>query len=168
MASKSHDLAAADRVEPEIAALEDDFLQLLHDVARQTSSLVNAESQTLGVTQLQLIILTRLERQPDVSQTELADATHVTPMTIARLVDRLEALGLVERRADAKDRRLWRLRLTAAAAPILRQMKCFQPTLHRALTKSIDPSVLKAMALGLRQMKQNVSNCRSMEASSNL
>jgi MarR family transcriptional regulator for hemolysin len=70
-----------------------------------------AKAQTLGVTQAQPIILPRLERQPDdVSQTELADAAEVTPMTIARLIDRLEELRLVERYADLNDRRVWRLR----------------------------------------------------------
>jgi MarR family transcriptional regulator for hemolysin len=68
------------------------------------------KAQTLGVTQAQSIILPRLERQPDVSQTDLADAAEVTPMTIARLIDRLEELGLVERCADLKNRRVWRLR----------------------------------------------------------
>jgi MarR family transcriptional regulator, transcriptional regulator for hemolysin len=88
-------------------------------VARQMSTFANTEAQPLGVTRAQLIILARLERQPDVSQAELADAAEVTPITIARLIDRLEELGLVERRADPKDRRVWRLRLTAAASPIL-------------------------------------------------
>jgi MarR family transcriptional regulator for hemolysin len=69
-----------------------------------------AKAQTLGATQAQSIILPRLERQPDVSQTELADAAEVTPMTIARLIDRLEELRRVERCADLNDRRVWRLR----------------------------------------------------------
>ena len=148
MAAKFYDLVAAGKVEPR-AALEDDLLLLLHDVARQTGTFANAKARTLGVTRAQLIVLVRLERQPDVSQAELADAAEVTPITIARLVDRLEELGLVERRADPKDRRVWRLRLTAAASPIVQEMNCLRPKLHGAVTKGIDPSVLQAMAVGL-------------------
>jgi DNA-binding transcriptional regulator LsrR (DeoR family) len=48
-----------------------------------------------GMTRAQWIILARLERQPDLSQNELAALAEVAPITVARLVDRLEALGLV-------------------------------------------------------------------------
>src|SRR5262249_50932184 len=46
------------------------------------------------------IILLRLEREPGLSQNELAAIAEVAPITIARLVDRLEECGLVERRPD--------------------------------------------------------------------
>ena len=146
------------------AAIENELLVLLHDVARQMSTYANSRTQILGVTRAQLIILARLERQPDVSQSELAEVAEVTPMTIARLVDRLEELGLVERCTDPKDRRVWRLRLTAAASPILREMKRLRPELHSAVTKGIDPSVLEAMALSLSRMKENVSGSSLAEA----
>ena len=94
---KDNDMAAA--------TFENDLLVLLHDVARQMSTYANANAQILGVTRAQLIILTRLERQPEVSQSELAEVAEVTPMTIARLVDRLEELGWLSaaliRRTDA-------------------------------------------------------------------
>jgi DNA-binding MarR family transcriptional regulator len=137
---------------------------LLNDVARQMSTYANANTQILGVTRAQLIILTRLELQPDVSQSELADVAEVTPMTIARLVDRLEELGLVERSTDPKDRRVRRLQLTPAASPILREIKRLQPKLHSAVTKGIDPPMLEAMALGLNRMKENVSGHSLTEA----
>jgi DNA-binding MarR family transcriptional regulator len=140
-------------------ALDDDLLATLYDVARHMRTYADAEAQTLGVTRAQLIILGRLERQPDLSQSELAAIAEVTPMTIARLVDRLEELGLVERRVDPKDRRLWRLRLTPAAAPAVREIRRLRAKIHNALTKGIDPAVLKAMAVGLRQMKENVASC---------
>jgi hypothetical protein len=73
---------------------------------------------------------------------------------------------LVERRADPKDRRVWRLRLTAAASPILQEMKCLRPKLHGAVTKGIDPSVLQAMAVGLNRIKENVNGRRLTEAHS--
>jgi MarR family transcriptional regulator, transcriptional regulator for hemolysin len=146
------------------AAIENDLLVLLHDVARQMSTYANSRTQILGVTRAQLIILARLERQPDVSQSELAEVAEVTPMTIARLVDRLAELGLVERCTDPKDRRVWRLRLTSAAAPILRGVRHLGPKLHSSVTKGIDPSVLEAMALGLSRMKENVSGSSLAEA----
>jgi MarR family transcriptional regulator for hemolysin len=139
-------------------AVENDLPVLLHDVARQMRTYVDAEAQSLGLTRAQLIILARLQRQPDISQSELATVAEVAQMTIARLIDRLEELGLVERCHDPKDRRIWRLRLTPAAAPLLRQIDRFRAKLHTSVTKGIDPAVLEDMAVGLRQMKKNVSS----------
>jgi DNA-binding MarR family transcriptional regulator len=50
-------------------------------------------------------------REP-LSMRELAERLYVDPSNLTALVDRLEDLGLVERRADAEDRRVKRLVIT--------------------------------------------------------
>jgi DNA-binding MarR family transcriptional regulator len=87
------------------------------------------------MTRAQFIILARLEHQPGMSQNELAAIAGVAPITVARLVDRLEAQGLVERCTDPKDRRIWRLRLTRAAAPVLRDIKRYRAEVRALMTK---------------------------------
>jgi MarR family transcriptional regulator, transcriptional regulator for hemolysin len=148
------------------ADLENDLLILLYDVARQMRTYADQVAQAHGLTRAQMVILARLERQPEVSQNELAAAAEVAPMTIARLIDRLEELGLVKRCTDPEDRRIWRLRLTPAAAPLLREIKRFRAKLHSVMTKGIDPAVLDAMIIGLRQIKENVTSRRLADASS--
>ena len=76
---------------------------------------------------------------------------------MARLVDRLEAAGLVKRCIDPEDRRIWRLRLTPAAAPILREIKRCRAKLHETMTRDIDPATLQVMQAGLCKMKSNLS-----------
>jgi MarR family transcriptional regulator, transcriptional regulator for hemolysin len=147
------------------ADIESDLLVLLYDVARHMRTYADRLAQAHGLTRAQLTVLARLERQPDVSQNELAAVAEVAPMTIARLIDRLEELGLVKRCSDPEDRRIWRLRLTPAAAPILREIKRFRPKLHCVMTKGIEPPVLDAMSTGLRQIKENVSSRRLAQAS---
>jgi MarR family transcriptional regulator for hemolysin len=146
--------------------LENDLLILLSDVARQMRTYADQVAQAHGMTRAQMVILARLERQPDISQNELAAVAEVAPMTIARLIDRLEDLGLVKRCADPEDRRIWRLRLTPASAPLLRECKRFRARLHKVMTKGIDPAVLDTMKIGLRQIKENVSSQRLADASS--
>ena len=136
---------------------ETDLLVLLHDVARHMRTYGDQLAQEHGITRAQLLILARLERQPDVSQNELAAVAEVAPTTIARLIDRLEELGLVKRCTDSDDRRIWRLRLTPAATPLLREIKRFRTTLHSVMTKGIDAASLHAMAIGLRKMKENLN-----------
>jgi DNA-binding MarR family transcriptional regulator len=146
------------------ANVESDVLVLLYDVARHMRTYADQMARAHGMTRAQWVILARLERQPDLSQNELAALAEVTPMTIARLIDRLEALGLVKRCMDPKDRRIWRLRLTPAAAPLLGEIKEMRAKLHAVMTKGIDPAVLDTMGVGLRRMKENVSSQRLAEA----
>jgi DNA-binding MarR family transcriptional regulator len=56
-------------------------------------------------------------------QIALAEALDVEPITLCRMIDRLEEAGLVERRRDSGDRRAWRIHLTAAAAPVLARLE---------------------------------------------
>ena len=51
----------------------------------------------LGVTRAQWKVLFRLTRTPGLRQVELADMLDVEPITLCRIVDRLEEAGLVER-----------------------------------------------------------------------
>ena len=146
--------------------LENDLLILLSDVARHMRTYADQLAHAHGMTRAQLIILARLELQPELSQNELAALAEVAPMTIARLIDRLEGLGLVERCPDPQDRRIWRLHLTAAATPLLREIKRFRAQLHSALTLGIEPAALTTMTRALHQMKQNVSGRRLTQASS--
>ncbi|MFZ0073162.1 MAG: helix-turn-helix domain-containing protein, partial [Xanthobacteraceae bacterium] len=67
-----------------------DLLVLLSDAARQMRTYADQVAQAHGLTRAQWIILARLERKADLSQNELAAIAEVTPMTVARLVDRLE------------------------------------------------------------------------------
>jgi MarR family transcriptional regulator for hemolysin len=72
-----------------------------------------------GVTRAQWRVLARLARQDGLRQVELAEALDVEPITLCRMLDRLEEAGLVERRADEEDRRAWRIHLTAQAGPLI-------------------------------------------------
>jgi DNA-binding MarR family transcriptional regulator len=137
--------------------LEDDFLVLLYDVARQMRTVMDQKARDHESTRAQCIILARLERQPGMSQNELAAIAEVAPITVARLVDRLEAQGLVERCTDPDDRRIWRLRLTPAAAPLLRDIRLYRAEMRALMTKGISPAALKTMVVGLRRMKTNLS-----------
>ncbi len=145
------------------ASVDSDVLVLLYDAARHMRTYADQMARAHGMTRAQWVILARLERQPDLSQNELAAAAEVTPMTIARLIDRLEALGLVKRCVDPKDRRIWRLRLTSQAAPLLAEIRELRAKLHEVMTNGIDAAVLETMAVGLRQMKENVSSQRLAE-----
>ena len=144
--------------------LETDFLILLYDVARHMRTHADQSARRHKMTRAQWIILARLELQPGLSQNELAAIAEVAPINVAQLVDRLEALGLVKRCVDPDDKRIWRLRLTPAAAPILRDIRRYRAKLRNVMAEGIDASVLNAMRIGLRKMKDNLNARRLTEA----
>ena len=90
------------------------------ETARLIKREANKRAAILGATKAQWRVLARLHRAGGgIRQVELAEALDVEPITLCRMIDRLEEAGLVERRRDAGDRRAWRLHLTAAAAPVI-------------------------------------------------
>jgi DNA-binding MarR family transcriptional regulator len=75
-----------------------------------------------GLTQAQWGALAHLSRHQGLNQVGLADLLEVQPITVARLIDKLVGLGVVERRPDPNDRRAQQLFLTSKAQPLLDQM----------------------------------------------
>jgi DNA-binding MarR family transcriptional regulator len=75
------------------------------------------------VTVAQWRVLVTLKRHEGSNQGTLADLLEVEPITLARMIDRLEEAGLVERRADPADRRAWRIHLTERAHPVLARLR---------------------------------------------
>jgi|SRR6478672_4300346 DNA-binding MarR family transcriptional regulator len=57
-------------------------------------------------------VLTIIENHPGIDQSRLAEVVSIDRVNTGRLVDELESKGLVERRVDDADRRIWRLRCT--------------------------------------------------------
>lgn len=137
--------------------LDRDLLILLHDVARIMRTRFDQWARAYGLTRAQGIILTRLERQPGLSQNELAAICEVEPITVGRLVDRLEARGLLERRPDPQDRRIRRLHLSAAAAPVLAAIEDYKVALEEYLTDGLEPEVTKTVVDALLHMKTKLT-----------
>ena len=130
-----------------------DLLFLLHDLGRLLRVDADKRARAEGMTRAQWGILLWLERQPGMSQKELSELLEVEPISVARLVDRLEARAMVERRPDPKDRRIWRLHLCPAAHPALHEIHRHRAAMARRLTAGIDPTTLETMADVLVQMK---------------
>jgi MarR family transcriptional regulator, transcriptional regulator for hemolysin len=94
---------------------------VLNDVARLMRKRFEqcARAASLGLTRAQAAVLANLARQEGINQASLAQILELEPITLARLLDRLQAAGLIERRPDPKDRRAHLLYLTQAAFPLL-------------------------------------------------
>ena len=133
------------------------MLTLLHDVARMQRTRFDQWARNYGMTRAQGLILVRLESQPGLSQNELAAICEVEPITVGRLVDRLEARGLIERRPDPTDRRIRRLHTLPAAAPILAAISDYRRALRDFMTDGLDASSQDAVINALLHMKTKLT-----------
>lgn len=105
------------------SALDRSFGFLLHDVARLLRKRYEQRARPLGLTRAQWQILAHLQRHEGINQSGLAEVLELEPITVGRLIDRMEDAGLVERRADPADRRAHRLFLTERAQPVLERSR---------------------------------------------
>ena len=133
-----------------------DLILLLHDVARLIRVEADKRARTQGMTRAQWVLLLRLSYRPGLSQKEAADLLEVEPITVARLVDRLVALGLIERRADKQDRRVWRLHLRPTATVMLDEIDEHRAAMADFVGAGLSAETRAAMVHGLQRMKANL------------
>jgi MarR family transcriptional regulator, transcriptional regulator for hemolysin len=100
-------------------ALDRSFGFLLHDIARLLRKRFEQRARPLGLTRAQWQILAHLQRHEGITQSGLADRLELEPVTIGRLIDRMEEAGWVRRGTCPGDRRAHRLFLTESALPML-------------------------------------------------
>jgi MarR family transcriptional regulator for hemolysin len=136
---------------------DSDLLYVLHDVARLMRTRFDRFARTFGMTRAQGLILLRLQHQPGLSQNELAVILDVEPITVARLIDRLEASGHVKRCADPNDRRIHRLHLLPAAEPVLAQITHYREQVHSELAEGLDPATWASALKVLHHVKDKLT-----------
>jgi DNA-binding MarR family transcriptional regulator len=130
---------------------------VLSDVSRLMRREFDARARDIGVTRPQWQVLTVLRRNEGVNQGGLADLLEVEPITVCRMVDRLQEADLVERRADPADRRSWRLFLTAKAQGLLGQLRPFADDMIEEALLGVSEADRAVLRQSLEQMRQNLS-----------
>ena len=137
--------------------MKTEMLVELYDVARLMRTRIDRWARTYGMARAEGVILARLARQPGMTQSEMAGLCEVEPITVGRLVDRLEARGLLERRMDPADRRIRRLHLLPAAEPILKEIQRYKEELFREVTGDLDEQTVELVTNALLKMKTQLT-----------
>jgi len=122
---------------------------------------------TLGVTRAQWKVLFRLTRTPGLRQVELADMLDVEPITLSRIIDRLEEAGHVDRTPDPADRRAWRLQVTAQAQPLVEKLRELAEQLVAEAFADINPSDLNVMRGTLSKIRENLCAAEAVKKAAN-
>jgi DNA-binding MarR family transcriptional regulator len=137
---------------------------LISDVSRLLRKRFDERARLIGVTRQQWRTLSVLKRNEGSNQGMLAELLEVEPITLGRMIDRLEEAGWVERRRDPGDRRVWRIHLTDAAQPILLQLKGIADTLFVDAAEGISAEDQAKLHALLEQLRSNLNPDQSNEA----
>jgi MarR family transcriptional regulator for hemolysin len=137
------------------------------DTAHALRKAFDRRAVGLGVTRAQWKVLFRLKRQPGLRQIELADMLDIEPITLSRIVDRLEEARLVERRADPADRRAWRLHATALAQPLIAKLMAVADNMVGEAFEGIDPEDVEITRRVLARIRENACRNNALNRASN-
>ncbi|QAY76383.1 MarR family winged helix-turn-helix transcriptional regulator [Sphingosinicella sp. BN140058] len=133
------------------------FATEVGDTAHALRRAFDRRAGALGATRAQWRVLAKLARQDGQRQVELAEALEVEPITLSRMVDRLAEAGLVERRADGEDRRVWRIHLTAKAGPLLEKLRALADDFLADALVGISAPEQQAVLETLRRVRANLA-----------
>ncbi|MFB8828307.1 MarR family transcriptional regulator [Azotobacter salinestris] len=124
------------------------FAMQLAQLSRAWRAELDRRLSGMGLSQARWLVLLHLARfEARVgkwpTQRELAESVAVEGPTLARLLDTLEAQGLVSRQAVAEDRRAKRIVLNPVAVPLIEQIEAISSQLRQELFDGIDPEELR-------------------------
>lgn len=138
---------------------------LLSDVSRLMRKRFDERARRLGSTRAQWKTLFTVSRHEGITQGRLADLLEVEPISLCRMIDRLEESGLVERRRDPGDRRAWNIYLTDAAQPVLVELHDCADEMTEAALLGFDARERAALNASLKMIHLNLTQADSGEES---
>jgi DNA-binding MarR family transcriptional regulator len=95
---------------------------ILKDISRLWVRHFEQRADQLGMTLTQARVLVFLARNEGTTQARLAELCDTDPMTLVRVLDRMEKDDWLERRPDPNDRRVYRLFLKPASDSVLAEI----------------------------------------------
>ncbi len=135
----------------------DNLGTMVADVSHLMRRAFDERARGIGLSRPQWRVLTMLRRHEGINQGGLADLVEVEPITLCRMVDRLQEAGLVERRANPADRRAWLLHLTDKARALLEEMRPMAVSLFDEAMSGLETAERAELFRMLERIRTNLS-----------
>lgn len=126
---------------------------LLAKAYQYVVGLCREEYLAYGITPSQFIILTVLWKMDGLSQVELSAKTHIDRSTVAGIIDRLERMGLIERRHTPEDRRAHRIILTDRGKSLESDLCAAAERVQDKIEAHMRPDEYKSLGLLLQKLR---------------
>lgn len=129
---------------------------LISDSSRLLRRSFDNRVRALGVTGPQARLLLVLSVTEGENQGYYAERLDVEPITLCRMVDRMEEAGLLERRRAPADRRAWLVHLTPRSRPMIDGLRGCVEQLDRDMQDGLAPAERAALASALERVRMNL------------
>jgi MarR family transcriptional regulator for hemolysin len=136
---------------------------LLHDVARLLRRRFERNARGYGLTRSQWQVLAYLANNEGINQSGLAWLLEIEPITLGRIIDKLQVLRLIERHPDPSDRRAWLLHLTPAARPKLTQLRGLGDVTRAEALAGVPEADTERLLQTLQALKANLADACDAE-----
>lgn len=137
---------------------EDSLEFLFSKVIRLYHHQMHKSLHKIGLYKGQPFILFVLNDQDGITQKELAKKIKIEPASVSVIVRRMEKTGLVERRKDLKDLRIFRVYLTKKSRDILEKVEEEMRVVQQKCFQGFIPEEKLLLRRFFIQMSKNLSN----------
>ena len=145
----------------------ENILPEIGETAHALRKAFTRRAASLGVTGAQWRVLFKLTLKPGLRQTDLADLLDIEPITLTRIIDRLQEAGLVQRTPDPADRRAWRLHVTDKAQPVVGQLRAIADEMTADAFAGIDRKDVETTRRVLAQVRERAGQFGCMSKAAN-
>lgn len=142
---------------------------LIHDVARLLRRRFESRTGDHGLSAAQWRALVHVAKTEGLPQARLADLLEIEPISVSRLLDRMEEAGWVERRPDPSDRRVRSVYPTDRSRALYDELRHVAVGVYEEALAGLSLSERAALIAALETISANLSDgssslCTAAEA----
>lgn len=131
------------------------ILYLIHELSRLIATNFDQSMARHKLTHGQWWAIMHIFENPGASQSDLASIMQMTRASAGKLLERMEAKGWVERRADPNDSRVRRIYLADGVVPVFKLMGSEGVQLFEDMLGNLGPETELKLLEALRQIRSN-------------
>ena len=130
---------------------------LLHDAQRAMRRAFDRRMGEHGLSSAQWRLLLHAMRETEPTQTRLADRMEIEPISVSRLIDRMEALGWVTRQPAPQDRRVRLVIPTPRASALRDDLRGIAQEIFAEALRGVTEQQKDGLTAGLRAVIRNLA-----------
>lgn len=130
---------------------------LLHDAARTVRRRFEVRTAEFGLSSAQWRMMVHVCKMGGAPQSRFADMLEVEPISVSRLLDRMEALGWVTRGPDPADRRVRMVLPTPKALAAFDHIKSVADDVYAEALQGLSLAERQTLLTGLGRIVVNLS-----------
>jgi DNA-binding MarR family transcriptional regulator len=131
---------------------------LIHDAQRLLRRRFEARGAEYGLSAAQWRLLVRLVKDEGAPQARLAEFLEIEPISVSRLLDRMEAGGWITRRQDVNDRRIRMIFPTEKSRKAFAAVKSIAGEVYEEALTGLSAEERRAVIRGLTRIVENLSD----------